>query len=436
MKTGTGVLDDAFIERLLLLSAEHVRVLSDVRKMRVRAALLAENLRLARTPVPHTAPVFVALERRQNSIFRNPRRFLMSVIVGPLTVATAAIGLISGYALLGGSHGTATATISGTAAITEQRAGIFGTQWQLPRNAANHAATTIGVGDLIVASSPITITFGDGSTSVAESGARFIVLDNGFALQSGAVNSQITKRAPEQSRFVVESASGSVTVKGTEFRVEVGPSANMTVTTFEGIVSARNDISEVDVQTGELVQLRRGSRPATKLQIPRLSLLTRDQKTLLTNVPDIDFNARIIPDGKLIAIDASGREYARFVADARGVIASRLTLQTQGRIRLRFIQEDASGSRRSDVSDQLEAEFDPRAFTLRVTQAKRTGNSIMVSGTTSPDSALTINGTPVKLKSDGAFMHVLTATASQSELVIISTDSLGNATRVIQVLDQ
>ncbi len=359
----------------------------------------------------------------------------MSLVISPLAVSAAAVGLIAGYALLGGTHGPALGTLTGEAAITEQRFGMFGLQWSLPRSNSTHVANPVNSGDTIVASTPITITFNDGSQSVAEAGSRFVLRENGIALQSGAIDSRIAKRAPDQ-RFVIESDSGSVTVKGTEFRVEIGAAANMTVTTFEGVVSARNDVSEIDITTGELAQLQRGAKPMTKLQVPRLSLLTRDQKTLVTNVPSIEFNARIVPNGKLIAIDASGREYARFVADMYGNIATQIKLQAPGRLKLRFIQEDASGSRRSDVSDQLESEFDPAAFTLRVTQAKRTGNAVVVMGAASPDSKVTIQGAPVTVSAAGMFSHTIGLAAGQSEIEIISIDPAGNATRLIQVLDQ
>jgi hypothetical protein len=91
--------------------------------------------------------------------------------------------------------------------------------------------------------------------------------------------------------------------------------------------------------------LKRGMStvPVPELQAPRIVLTTSASG-------EVSFNARIVPGGVLIAIDASGREVARFQADTAGLAVGECKMDRDAASGLRFYQEDANSVRRSGLS--------------------------------------------------------------------------------------
>lgn len=432
MKMGVGGIDDAWLERLLIASGERVRLLSEARKMRIRAALLAENTRLAQT-----------LRRVSNTATPPARRGgILSVIFSPVTIRSlsvvgAFVIALSGYTLFGGARMSPAATLSGGGTISEKRVGPLGVSWQLSRSQTGYSGETVRMGDTIAASGPVTVTFADGSQTIAGAGAQFSILDdgNGVVLHSGAIANTVTPRAADQPRFVVQSDAGLITVKGTEFTVESNGVDRIQLKTNEGVVAAKNDVQEVDVVAGEQLQLTRGEPLVTELQVPRLSLTRAGQRRLITNSPKLAFAARIVPNGTLIAIDAAGSEYARYTADAKGVINGEIAFEQEGRITLRFLQEDAAAARRSQLSDPLEAEYNTDAFTLRLNALQRSGDSVTISGLADSAARVTVNGTPVTVQSDGSFTLTFALASGQKDIEIVSIDAGGNATTVLQSVE-
>lgn len=436
MRLGAGGLDDAFVERLLFLSAQHARLLSDVRKMRVRAALLAENLRLAKTPAPLDAPVFVEHARRRETLRIASQRIKFPGAFRALAIGSAAALTLGAYAWLGGTPGTVSATIDGQATIQHQRTGLFGIAWRIPDGRTTHRDAAARVGDRITASSVLTLTYPDGSTTIVERGAQLQIAANGVALQRGAIEARVTPRRVGQARYEISGPAGMLTVKGTVLRAEAGDNGNLFVQTFEGLVSARNDVREVEIGTGEQTLLRKGDAPVVDLQIPRIVLPGHSSRRLLTNQRSVPFSARIVPNGVLMAIDQNGREVARFTADADGMIRTELTADERRPLRLRFLQEYANSSARSNLSEAIEIVYDQAAPTLQVNAFNRNGDAVTISGRARATDALTINGTAVMPGADGAFSLTLSLPARASEIEILSRDAAGNVTRVIQAVTE
>jgi hypothetical protein len=432
MRLGAGGLDDAFVERLLFLSAQHARLLSDVRKMRVRAALLAENLRLAKTPAPLDAPVFVEHARRRETLRIASERVKMPGIFQALAFSAAAALAVGAYAWLGGTPGQTSATIDGQATIQRQRTGAFGLTWRIPDSQSAHRAAAAGVGDRITANSVLTLTYPDGSTTVVERGAQLQIEANGVALQRGALEARVTPRGANQARYEINSSAGTLIVKGTVLRAQAVEGGALLVQTIEGLVAARNDVREVNIGAGEQTLLRKGDAPVVDLQIPRIALPGNSNRRLLTNQRGVPFSARIVPNGALMAIDQNGREVARFTADADGVIRTELTADERRPLRLRFLQEYANGSARSNLSEAVEIVYDQAAPALQVNAYNRTGDKITISGRARANDALTINGTAVTPDADGAFSLTLILPAQKSDIEILSRDAAGNVVRVVQ----
>jgi hypothetical protein len=367
---------------------------------------------------------------------------IFSVLFSPVTIRSlsvigAFVIALSGYTLFGGARMSPAATLSGGGTISEKRVGPLGISWQLSRSQDGYTGETVRMGDTIAASGPITITFADGSQTLASAGAQLTLLDtgNGVVLHNGAIANSVTPRAADQPRFMVQSDAGLITVKGTEFTVESNGVDRIQLKTNEGVVAARNDVQEVDVVAGEQLQLMRGEPLVTELQIPRLSLTRAGQRRLITNSPKLAFAARIVPNGTLIAIEAGGSEYARYTADAKGAINGEIAFEREGRVTLRFLQEDAAAARRSQLSDALEAEFNIDAFTLRLNALQRSGNNVTISGMTDSSARVTVNGTPVTVESDGSFALTFTLASGQKDIEIVSIDGGGNATTVLQSIE-
>jgi hypothetical protein len=432
MRFGARGLDDAYLERLLFLSAQQARLLSDVRKMRVRAALLAENLRLAKSPAPANAPVFVEDARRREAVRTAATRVQRPWLFRSLAIPAAATLTIGAYAWLGGQPGPARATIDGSAIIHRHRTGLLGITWRIPDSHTMHASTAARVGDRITASSALTLTYPDGTVTRIERGTELVIEVDGVALQRGAIEAQVTPRQSGQPRYAINSPAGTLTVKGTTFRAETTASGALLLQTFEGVVSARNEIGEAAIRTGEQVMLRKGDAPIVALQVPRLTLPGRSSRRLLTNDRKVPFSARIVPKGALIAIDQSGREIARFTADAQGAIETALTADERRPLRVRFLQEYADASARSQLSDPLEIVFDQSAPALQVNPYQRSGDAFVISGQARTSDTLTINGAAIKLDSVGAFTHTLALATGQTQIEVISRDAAGTVTRIVQ----
>ena len=433
MTTGAGAWNDAQVERALVLSGKRIRLLSDARKMRIRAALLAENSRLSK------------LILRKPATRVRPRRSLLNQVLDafsprmlrPLATLGTLILLGGSYVMLGGQRLSPTAALYGGAIVQEARQGPFGVTWYLSRGGQTYNGDSARLGDDIVTSSPLTLTYSDGSQIVAQTGAHFHILENGngVVLTSGRISSAITPRQPGQPRFVVQSEAGLITVKGTQFDLDMQPGVALVLRTEEGVVSAKNDKQEIDVSTGEELEIKPGEALVSKLQVPRLSIAQPGRQRIVSNRADIGFAARIVPEGVLIAIGKDGREFARFTANSAGQINEKLVVPAEGRVLLQFLQESPDGKRRSALSEPLDIEYNSQAFTLRVDSLRRDGQRVTITGNADPGSTVTVDGVGVTVGADGAFAHAFTIRSGQSQVEIVSTDSDNGSTKLLQSIE-
>jgi FecR protein/Glucodextranase, domain B len=432
--------DDAFVERLLVASGRAVRPLSAARRERILSALLTENTRLAHMRATIARRVAIA----PAPIYDEPGESWWDVLTGlftsklvrPLAGVTALMLCFTAYVIFLGTPGGSAATLSGRAVVSEARSGL-GQTWRLTRGEHLHADAALRKGDEVLAVSPITITFADGTSTAALAGSRLIVLDNGAGVRllSGAIESRVTPRKQGEPRFLIESAAGLITVKGTVFRVAVNDTAGaMDIATDEGVVEASNDRQRVDVSAGEQLRIARGQPLITELQVPRMSFGRQPQGRVVTNRSQVPFTANIVANGTLVAIDNSGAEVARFPANTQGRIDSAIQLREQGLTRLRFVQEGLD-KRRSRLSEALEIDYNQSAFTLRLNPLTREGGRISLSGITDPSSKLTVDNRSVAIGSDGSFSVTLSIADGQRQINITSIDANGNATTVLQVVE-
>ncbi len=432
MTLGAGMLDDARIERLLMLSGKRVRLLADEQLLRVRAALIAENSRLA------SAARRVASSDAQTTSDKpvNATQLAQPPYTKSLlrTFAAAAFSaaLVCAYIIFGGARASVTGTLSGEAIILETRTGLFGWTWQMARGKHSMTDAALRLGDEIVASTPLRLKLTDGVELVAEPGAHFKVLasGNGLHLHRGVINGSVAPGAG----FTLSHAAGSMTSKDARFSVDAD-ARMFSVAVHQGSVIARNDRQRIDVVTGEYARVMAGEALFPELQTPRVLMPEDPQHQLLSASSKAAFDARISPNGTLIALDKNGSEFGRYQADVNGLVRGEIAFDRPGRLALRFLQEDSNAARRSALSDPLEITYDPAALLLRVTRARRDRDQIMITGATSPGAQIRVNGVEATVAADGRFEARVAAQPNSHAVEIIATDRSGAQMRVLQMVE-
>ncbi len=424
---GDGWGDELRTERVLAESGRKTRTLSEARRAAVLQVLLAEAARLKELSMRAARHPGNLLREFAASIHPTVAR----VLVGTMSIALA----LSAYALFGGARLSANAKIDGVAAISENRRGPFGLQWSVAQLAETLVARDLHRGDDIVALTPITITYSDGSKVVAFRGAHLELLqgEGGLTLLEGEIASVITKSSNGTTKFSVQTAEGVVNVKGTEFRVRAERNAGVTAFIDHGFVSVANDVATVDVTTGEQVRLQRGVKPVTELQTPRLSFDTRSVDAVVSNKSRIPFEARIYPGGTLIVSDAtSGVELARLMADAEGNVRAALP-EIVNTASLHFRQEFSDG-RTSANTTAIKVQVDRIAPALSIMRLEPDGNVVKISGRTETKAEVRVNGVVARLNSDGTFVVDVKLGVGVTSATISATDLAGNTTTMVQSL--
>jgi hypothetical protein len=419
--------NDVFTERVLVESGRRTMTLSDARKAEVLKSLLAEAARIQAASAPST-------RSRPGWLDGLARLFSPRLVSALGAVATLAL-VLTGYVLYGGVQAPANANLNGVAAVSEQRRGVFGLSWSIARQPEGYGAYALHHGDDIVAVTPVTITFADGSQTVAAPGTRLSLLTDGggVALIRGEIANSITPSADGSIKFRVESATGTIEVKGTEFRVRTEADASVMQFTDEGLVGVKTDTAEIDVQTGEQTRLQNGLAPVAQLQIPRVSFETRVAGRVLSEQAIVPFSTRIFPGATLIVVDAITQEpFAHYVADADGLIKDALP-PILSKASLRFSQSAVDG-RTSDVSEPVEIVVDETAPTLGVSKVQRDGDEIRIVGRTELGATVRVNDAVVTVKPDGSFEATVTAPAGMTAITIAATDAAGNTTSIVQTL--
>jgi hypothetical protein len=419
--------NDVFIERVLAESGRRAMMLSDARRARVLQSLLVEATRI------HAANTLRLKARSQwledvAHLF-TPRRMSALGVVATLVL------LLTGYVLYGGVQAPANANVSGMAAVSEQRRGVFGAAWSISHQPEELQSYALHRGDDIVAITPITISFADGSTTVAVPGTRLSLLagGSGVALIRGEIANSITPSADGSIKFRVESATGTIAVKGTEFRVRSESDSSVMQLTDNGLVGVKNDTAEIDVQTGEQARLQNGVAPVAELQIPQVIFETRVAGRVLSEQPRVPFSTRIFPRAMLIVEDvATDQPFARYVANAEGLIENTLP-PILGKASLRF-RQDAPDGRKSAASLPVEIVVDDVAPTLGVSKVERSGDQVRIAGRTELAATVRVNNQVVAVKPNGSFETTMTLSSSAAVITITSTDPAGNTTKIEQTL--
>ncbi len=424
--------DDTHTEQMLAESGRRSLTLSEARRNAVLQVLLAEAARL---------------KERSLRAARKPAGWLYALVENHPTFVRG-LGIVAGllligvvYALFGGWKTPAGAMLNGSASISERRQGPFGLQWHIALPTDSLTNRELHRGDTVVAFGPVTITYADGSTVVADAGTKFSLLpnDDGILVDDGEVASVITKGTgamASQPKFRVETSVGTIQVKGTEFRVRVEPGIGVTTFTDEGHVIVSHAKGNADVLTGEQIRLRFGDPnavPTVELQVPRMNFETRTTGRVISNKTRIPFETRLHPGATLLIFDAvTGQALGNYVADEKGVVRDVLPEITD-KASIQFRQEALDG-RIGATSERVEVVVDRTPPVLAITRVVSDRTSARISGRTELNAEVRVDGKAIALDVDGTFFADLDLTAGKSEVTITVTDIAGNTTTLVQAL--
>jgi uncharacterized cupin superfamily protein len=418
-----------FTEHVLAESARRALTLSAARQAMVLAALLAEAARLRAAQLRRM--------RRHAEIRRAIARLSLPVLaLSGLLVAC--LSACVAYLLVGGARAPTDAHLSGRAAIGEMRRAPTGLTWSVARPPETWQDHALHHGDEVLAITPVTLTFANGWQATAMPGSRLRMLfdGNGLALLHGEVAAFIANSNGDADELRIETTAGSITAQGTRFRVRVESDLSVSAFVDEGRVTVTNDAGAVaNVSVGEQVRLRAGAPLKVELQVPRVTFRTYAKDRVISNSPHVPFSARILPRATLIVEEAlSGRQFARYIADADGVVEGTLPA-IEGSVVLRFSQAAPDG-RASAPSQPVEIAIDRQAPMLAVTRALRDGNKVQVAGQTEIGAQVWVNDVRVTPGADGFFSFEGDALWDAASVVVTAIDAAGNATRIVQTLDR
>jgi hypothetical protein len=438
MTLGAGAFDDARVERLLMLSGKRVRLLAGDRLLRVRAALIAENSRLARAarrvPAPSAQPLANATQAaRLYTLPPYAPAALRALAAGAFSAA-----LVCGYIYFGGARASHTGTLSGDAIILESRTGLFGWTWQMARGKQSMTDAVLRLGDEIVASTPLTLKLKDGVEIVAQTGAHLSIhaSGDGLTLHTGVISGVIAPANGRGAAFTISHIAGTAVIKEARFDADANERV-LNVIVHQGGAVVRNDRQQIEVVTGEQTRVEPGEALVAGLRTPRVIMPESARRELISASPTALFDARISPNGTLIALDQNGAEYGRYQANSSGLVRGEITFDKPGRLALRFLQEDSNGARRSALSGSVEIEYDPAALMLSVNRAyrDRERNQIVIAGVTKPGARITVNGADVPVDAGGRFETRIAAQAALRAIEIVATGDAGAPMRVMQLVE-
>jgi hypothetical protein len=296
--------DEARVDQVLLASAEATPLINAARRAAVREALAAENARLAADEMagaPHKPSLWERLR-----FLVNPR--VVTAMFGTL----AALVLVFAYFLLGGTRTAMVARADGSFSLAEARQGVLGLQWQVPRTFAGASEADIHVGDLVIATTPVTITFADGTQAIAGVGSQLRMLPNqAVELVAGEM---VATTSEQTERFMVQSIGATFIVTDATFRVTVDETGNVTQYTDAGRVVAMTPQKSLEVLAGEQANVLKDSVPVKGLQPPVVAGQKNEDGSM-------GFTARTLMSSTVVLLDSqTGNELARFTADENGIV--------------------------------------------------------------------------------------------------------------------
>ncbi len=296
--------DESYIDEMLAASARAVPVISETHKATLLQALIAENARLAALK-KEALPAGSSIWDRLQNLF-NPR------VLITMAGAFAALIFAFAYFLLGGSQPPVIAQAYGSFSLSEARQGVLGLRWQVPRTYAGASAADIHVGDMVIATTPVTITFADGTQAIAGVGAQLRMLpEQTIELVSGELLASTTEQT---DKFTVQSIGASFVVTNAIFRVNVDETGNVSQFTDAGRVVATTPEKSLEVLAGEQSNVLKDSLPVKALQPPVVAGNKTEDGAM-------EFTARTSMSSTVVLLDSqTGTELARFKADENGIV--------------------------------------------------------------------------------------------------------------------
>jgi hypothetical protein len=431
-----GPITDALVERLLIASAKRTKLLSEVCKKRILEALLVENARLLRERLRLARAASNRIPEENWNWLDAIIHAFSSKLIRPLAFVSMFAAVVTGYLLFGGSRLAQSATVSGRVSVIESRHGLFNSQWTLTRGQRDAENLQLHRGDELLATSPVTLTFADGSQTTAVAGTRimFMTDQEGLILSRGEIANTIVPSGDGNPKFAVETVAGRIDVKGTVFRVQTGEDNGVKLFTDEGLVRAKNDKDEIDVAGGEQLQFRKGAKLVKELQVPVLTFKDQLPHAIMTNNADVPFSARIVANGVLVVIDDKFKPFARFVADDKGFISDKISFTAEGKYKFQFYQETPDGKLRSKPSEPIETQYDRNLVVLQTPAPRRDGKFVIVSGKTDVNNKVFVNHKEATVKTDGVFEFRLDASPNLKTVEVTSVDKSGNSMTVVHVL--
>jgi hypothetical protein len=301
-----SVWDEARVDQLLLASAEAVPALPETRRAPLLQALAAENARLSAQEK--------ALAPAPPSLWERLRRLVNPRVLTALAGTLAALVFLTAYFLLGGTQSAIVARADGSFALAEARQGVLGLRWQVPRTYAGASAANIHIGDLVIATTPVTITFDDGTQAVAAVGSQLRMLPGQTVeLVAGEL---VASTSAQTDQFTVQSIGATFVVSDATFRVMVDETGNVSQFTDAGRVIAMTPSKSVEVLAGEQANVLKDSDlPVKGLQPPVVAGQRNENGTL-------EFTARTLKNSTVVLVDSeTGNELASFQADENGLVS-------------------------------------------------------------------------------------------------------------------
>ena len=113
----------------------------------------------------------------------------------------------------------------------------------------------------VVASERQTLTIGDRAIAVLEPGSDVSFSVKGDAARVILPRGDVFFRVEPGAPFVVATPAGDVEVRGTCFRVEVGPTQAVIVTVYEGKVILANEHGRTEIVAGQSARAESGRAP-------------------------------------------------------------------------------------------------------------------------------------------------------------------------------
>lgn len=358
-------------------------------------------------------------------------------------IAAAVAFAFAAYVLVGGTPGPGyiTAESNGAYVVRQRRTALI-FSW-LDVSTVPGGISTLGGGDVVAASQPLTLTFPDGTVSVLQGGTEVALLLNrpGFELRRGEAESSIGPAAQTRedgAKFSVVTRRGTYLDQGTVFRTRSSDDDDF-IGTDEGEVAAgvqtrSGDLLNAQVRSREeLVVPNNLTRLEVQLQAPRVRIVAFDGTLVapgaVTASPKVTVTGLAFPGGVLDV--TGGIAPAQAIVGANGRFALSLGLP-EGEVKLRLTIRAGDGrSRSADVAFDVDSIPPALSFLARAVP----GNRVAYLGQTEPGATVTVEGAKIEVGPSGAFAGELALPAG-GQIIALAADRAGNVTSAVTTPDR